>query len=61
MEKLIFKQTGGIYCQEGYYLLPNLTVPEIGSVGIWGQRHLPQDFLHQFAVEWQAGQLSGGH
>ena len=38
MEKSLFKQMGGTYCQEGDYLLPNLTVPESTPVGIWGQR-----------------------
>lgn len=38
MEKSTFEQMGGTYCQEGDYLLPNLTVPESALVGIWGQR-----------------------
>ena len=37
MEKSTFEQMGGTYRQEGNYLLPNLTVPERGSIGIWGQ------------------------
>ncbi len=40
MEKSIFEQIGGTYHQEGDYLLPNLTVPESVSIGVWGQRHL---------------------
>ena len=40
MKKSIFEQMGGTYHQEGDYLLPNLTVPESVSVGVWGQRHL---------------------
>ena len=38
MEKSIFEQVGGTYHQQGHYLLPDLTPPEIAPVGIWGQR-----------------------
>lgn len=38
MEKSFFEQMGGTCHQEGDYLLPNLTVPESISVGVWGQR-----------------------
>ena len=38
MEKSFFEQMGGTYRQEGDYSLPNLTVPESVSIGIWGQR-----------------------
>ena len=38
MEKSIFEQMGGTYHQEGDYLLPDLTPPEITPVGVWGQR-----------------------
>ena len=38
MEKSTFEQMGGTYRQEGNYLLPNLTVLERVSIGIWGQR-----------------------
>ena len=38
MEKSFFEQMGGTYHQEGDYFLPNLTVPESASIGIWGQR-----------------------
>lgn len=38
MEKSTFEQMGGTYRQEGEYFLPNLTVPESVSIGIWGQR-----------------------
>lgn len=40
MKKSVFEQVGGTYCQEGDYFLPNLTVPNSVSVGVWGQRHL---------------------
>lgn len=38
MGKSTFEQMGGTYRQEGDYLLPNLTVPESTTIGIWGQR-----------------------
>ena len=50
MEKSIFEQIGGTYRQEGDYLLPNLTVPEIASVGVWGQRHLRYIREHRKAL-----------
>lgn len=38
MEKSLFERMGGTYRHEGDYLLPNLTVPESTTIGIWGQR-----------------------
>lgn len=38
MEKSMFEKMGGTYHQEGYYFLPDLSLPETASVGIWGQR-----------------------
>lgn len=38
MEKSTVEQMGGIYRQEGDYILPNLAVPESVPVGVWGQR-----------------------
>lgn len=38
MEKSLFEQVGGIYHQEGDYLIPNLVPPEAAPVGIWGQK-----------------------
>lgn len=38
MKKSPFEQMGGIYRQEGDYILPNFTVPESTPVSIWGQR-----------------------
>lgn len=38
MEKSLFEQMGGTYHQEGDYFLPNLSVPELPAIGIWGQR-----------------------
>ena len=33
-----FEALGGTYRQEGDYLLPNLEVPEMPQIGIWGHR-----------------------
>ena len=38
MEKSTFKQIGGAYHQEDGYFLPDLSVPELPAIGIWGQR-----------------------
>ena len=38
MEKSFFEQMGGTYHQEGDYFLPDLSVPELPAIGIWGQR-----------------------
>ena len=46
MGKSTFEQMGGTYRQEGDYLLPNLTTPEIIPVGIWGQRR--RRFLREY-------------
>ena len=40
MGKSIFEQMGGTYHQQGDYFLPNFTVPETISTGVWGQRNL---------------------
>ena len=38
--KTIFEEQGGGYSEVGGYCLPNLIMPEMPPVGIWGQRHL---------------------
>lgn len=38
MEKSLFEQIGGTYHQEGDYFLPDLSVPKLPAIGIWGQR-----------------------
>ncbi len=58
MEKCIFEQIGGIYHQEGDYLLPNLTEPESIPVGIWGQRRRQYLQKHRKAL-YNALLLSG--
>ena len=58
MEKSTFEQMGGTYRQEGDYFLPNLTVPESVSVGIWGQRRRQYLREHRKAL-YSALPLSG--
>lgn len=38
MEKSLFEQMGETYHQEGDYFFPDLSVPELPAIGIWGQR-----------------------
>lgn len=38
MEKSLFERMGGTYHQEGDYFFPDLSVPELPAIGIWGQR-----------------------
>ena len=40
--KSIFEQIGGAYTLQGYYRLPNLTLPaeEERPISVWGQRRL---------------------
>ena len=33
-----FEAMGGTYRQEGDYLLPNLVIPEVPKLSVWGQR-----------------------
>ena len=58
MEKSFFEQIGGTYRQEGDYSLPNLTVPESVSAGIWGQRRRKYLREHRKAL-YNALLLSG--
>ena len=39
MEKSLFEQMGGTYKQVGDYLLPDVELPEVKPVGVWGTRH----------------------
>lgn len=59
MEKSIFQQMGGTYHQEGDYLLPDLTPPEITPVGVWCQRCKHYLKAHRNAI-YTALFLSGG-
>ena len=38
MEKSFFERMGGTYRQEGDYLIPNLSAPELPAIGVWEQR-----------------------
>lgn len=38
MEKSLFERVGGTYYQETDYFFPNVSVPELPAIGIWGQR-----------------------
>ena len=58
MEKSFFEQIGGTYRQEGDYSLPNLTVPESVSAGIWGQHRRQYLREHRKAL-YNALLLSG--
>lgn len=58
MEKSTFEQMGGTYRQEGDYLLPNLTTPEIIPVGIWGQRR--RRYLREHRQALYTALLLGG-
>ena len=58
MEKSFFEQMGGTYHQEGDYFLPNLTVPESASIGVWGQRRRQYLREHRKAL-YNALLLSG--
>lgn len=49
----IFEAIGGIYQQEGAYLLPNLTAPEHPQIGIWGERR------RRYLRNYQSGRYTG--
>ena len=59
MEKPTFEQMGGTYRQEGDYSLPNLTVPESVSIGIWGQRR--RQYLREHRKALYNALLLGGN
>lgn len=58
MKKSIFERMGGIYRQERDFFLPNLTVSESASIGIWGQRrrqYLREHWKQHLATQREAG------
>ena len=57
--KTTFEALGGIYRQEGDYLLPNLEAPESPQIGIWGERRRRYLREHEKAA-YTAMLLSGG-
>ena len=53
MAKTIFEEMGGAYVQQGYYLLPCLSLPaekENKPIGVWGQRYLRYLKQHRKAL-----------
>ena len=44
-QKTIFEQLGGTYCQQGDYMLPNLTLPDTKEYVIGKYVHLRQRYL----------------
>lgn len=50
MKKSLFEQTSGTYHQEGDYFLPDLSVPELPAIGIWGQRRRRYLKVHRQAL-----------
>lgn len=53
-----FETLGGSYRREGDYLLPNLEVPEMPQIGIWGQRR--RKFLREQKKPLYAAMQLGG-
>ena len=45
MEKSFFEQMGGTYHMEGDYVLPDLSVPELPTIDVWG--HLRRRYLKE--------------
>ena len=48
--KSTYETMGGKYQQDGDYLLPNLEVPEIPKVSVWGERRRKYLREHQKAL-----------
>lgn len=58
MEKSFFEQMGGTYHQESDYFLPDLSVPELPAISIWGHRRRQYLKKHRQAL-YTALLLSG--
>lgn len=58
MEKSLFEQMRITYHREGDYLIPNLTLPEVTPIGIWGQRR--QKYLQEHHNSIYTALLLGG-
>ncbi len=61
MEKSFFAQMGGTYYRQGDYFLPNHSVPESASIGIWGQRrrqYLPKYCNPIYTALFLSGKLN---
>jgi hypothetical protein len=62
MKKSLFEQMGGTYHQEGDYFLPDLSVPELPAIGIWGQwrkRYLKEHHQALYTALLLSGKLNG--
>lgn len=62
MKKSLFEQMGGTYHQEGDYFVPDLSVPELPAIGIWGQRrrrYLKEHRQALYAALLLSGKLNG--
>ena len=62
MEKSTFEQIGGTYHQEGDYFLPDLSVPELSTIGVWGQRrrrYLKEHHQALYTALLLSGKLDG--
>ena len=62
MEKSLFDRMGGTYHQEADYFFPDLSVPELPAIGIWGQRrrrYLKEHRQALYAALLLSGKLNG--
>jgi hypothetical protein len=62
VEKSTFEQIGGTYHQEGDYFLPDLSVPELPTIGVWGQRrrrYLKEHHQALYTALLLSGKLDG--
>ena len=62
MEKSFFEQIGGTYHQEGDCFLPDLSVPELPGIGIWGRRrkrYLKEHSQALYTALLLSGKLAG--
>lgn len=62
MEKSLFEQMGGTYHQEADYFLPDLSVPELPTIGVWGQRrrrYLKEHRQALYTALLLSGELNG--
>lgn len=62
MKKSLFEQMGGTYHQESDYFLPDLSVPELPAIDIWGQwrkRYLKEHHQALYTALLLSGKLNG--
>ena len=61
MEKSLFECVGGTYYQEADYFFPNVSVPELPAIGIWGRhrkRYLKEHRQALYTVLLLSGKLN---